>query len=78
MNIQKSRVDTAEHKVRDSKNTLIQKVPIIQMDILQVQNHKPKNRKKGFQCRDNDKKEKRKCQDYTNQDQREKIQRKFF
>lgn len=36
-------------------------------------------REKGFQFRNNKgKREKRKCQDYTNQDQREKILRKMF
>lgn len=46
MSIQRSRVDTTEHKVRNSKNILTQKIPIIQMGILQVQNHTPKNRKR--------------------------------
>lgn len=44
MSIQRSKVDTAEHKVRNSKNILIQKTLIIQTGILQVQNHMPKNR----------------------------------
>lgn len=38
-----------------------------------------KTEKKRFQFRNNKgKRKKRKCQDYTNQDQRERIQRKMF